>query len=76
MQAASSGCQSKPQKSLSEGIGAGAKPSFPSCSNLRFLAVKNSGFLPHPGFVDDQSTAKNMCPTTTETREVGKTDPE
>ena len=30
VQAASSGCQSKPQKSLSEGIGAGAKPSFPS----------------------------------------------
>ena len=60
-----------------KGIGAGAKSSWvPLCSNPRFLATKSSGFLPHPGFVEDQSRAKNMCPTATETREDGKTDPE
>ena len=51
-----------------------AKP--PLCSNLGFSDAKKLGFLSHPGFEDDQSGAKNTCPTATETREDGKTDPQ
>ena len=67
------GCQSKPQKFLSELAAVDlSNTSGGSLENLS-QAFKRSAFLSDPGFVDDQSTAKNTCLTATETQEVVKT---